>query len=87
MREAGQAAPSAAAESFGSLVDLLDGAADEFRAARSQAGTGRRLAYVHLREAEAVVPGQRAVDVGLWRGRIADVTGWSIGFGPAGAHL
>ncbi len=37
------------------------------------------LPHVHLADAVAFVPGQSPLEVGLWRGRLSAVAGWSLG--------
>lgn len=37
------------------------------------------VAYAHLRSAWLFSPGQQPLEVGLWRGRLTSISGWSVG--------
>lgn len=42
---------------------------------------GTRTAYIHLRNARLLVPASAPQGAPYWRGRLSDVSGWSVG-GP-----
>jgi hypothetical protein len=41
--------------------------------------------WIHLRDAQLFAAGIGSVPCGLWRGRLADVSGWSLGVVRAGS--
>jgi hypothetical protein len=35
--------------------------------------------FIHLKDAYAYAPGAKPLLIGLWRGRLGHVSGWSVG--------
>ncbi len=67
---------------------VLDAVADAFRDvakdyretySRRQADPGPGIAFIHLKHAYIVGPGGGPMSVGPWRGRLSEVTAWSLG--------
>lgn len=56
----------------------------EAYAADDDGGELPELTFVHLRDASLSIPGAPLQAVGLWRGRLDEVSGWTLGnFTPA----
>jgi hypothetical protein len=70
------------AEFYRSPLEGAEKALDEYR--KSQTLTvPPSPRHIHLRYAQTLVPGGQPLTQSLWRGRLTEVDGWSIGnFGP-----
>jgi len=70
----------ASADSSESLGDVYRRTATFYRNdVRAQPGESRVTTFIHLKDAYAYAPGAKPLLIGLWRGRLGHVSGWSVG--------
>lgn len=62
-----------------SLASWYDSIRDDYKQVRESQDDWTRTVYVHLRDASLYAPGGGPIELGLWRGRLSMVSGWSLG--------
>ncbi|MFI7291076.1 hypothetical protein ACIBRY_31175 [Streptomyces anulatus] len=65
------------ADLLAEFPETVDQGVRELRASEDQAG--RLPRWIHLRDVTLVVGAMSPVSLPLWRGRLADVSGWALG--------
>ncbi len=61
------------------LASVYRSQAEEFRREAADKDLDLGLRHLHVKDAWMFSPGSKPLEIGLWRGRLASISGWSLG--------